>query len=159
MQFRHVPRIQRPKHLVLLFHDIFIKRKHFPRYWPFVRGIHRSPCSEFPSQNPVTRSFDIFFDLSQIKRLSKHSRRWWFEMPSCPLWRHCKVDSLRCSETIISSPWFRYSFGIFESLVKLNLSSFRTTWHTKHIYMIIIEQSQKCSFTQISFHFIAFCRW
>ena len=24
-------------------HDDVIKRKHFPRYWPFVRGIHRSP--------------------------------------------------------------------------------------------------------------------
>ena len=23
-------------------HDDVIKRKHFPRYWPFVRGIHRS---------------------------------------------------------------------------------------------------------------------
>ena len=24
-------------------HDEVIKWKHFPRYWPFVRGIHRSP--------------------------------------------------------------------------------------------------------------------
>ena len=27
---------------VTLFHDDVIKWKHFPRYWPFVRGIHRS---------------------------------------------------------------------------------------------------------------------
>ena len=27
------------------FHDDFIKWKHFPRYWPFVRGIHRSPVN------------------------------------------------------------------------------------------------------------------
>ena len=26
-------------------HDNFIKWKHFPRYWPFVRGIHWSPVS------------------------------------------------------------------------------------------------------------------
>ena len=26
-----------------LSHDDVIKWKHFPRYWPFVRGIHRSP--------------------------------------------------------------------------------------------------------------------
>ena len=26
-------------------HDDFIKWKHFPRYWPFVRGIHRSPVN------------------------------------------------------------------------------------------------------------------
>ena len=42
---------------------------------------------EFPSQRPVTRSFDVFFDLSLIKRLSKQSRGWWFETPPRPLWR------------------------------------------------------------------------
>ena len=48
-----------------------------------------SPVSgEFPTQRPVTRSFDVFFDLHLIKLLSKHSRGWWFETPSCPLWRH-----------------------------------------------------------------------
>ena len=26
-------------------HDEVIKWKHFPRYWPFVRGIHRSPVN------------------------------------------------------------------------------------------------------------------
>ena len=26
-------------------HDDIIKWKHFPRYWPFVRGIHRSPMN------------------------------------------------------------------------------------------------------------------
>ena len=26
-------------------HDVVIKWKHFPRYWPFVRGIHRSPVN------------------------------------------------------------------------------------------------------------------
>ena len=30
----------------------------------------------FPSQRPVTRSFDIFFDLRLNKRLSKQSKRW-----------------------------------------------------------------------------------
>ena len=29
----------------LLNHDDVIKWKHFPRYWPFVRGIHRSPVN------------------------------------------------------------------------------------------------------------------
>ena len=27
------------------YHDDVIKGKHFPRYWPFVRGIHRSPVN------------------------------------------------------------------------------------------------------------------
>ena len=63
-------------------HDDVIKWKHFPRYWPFVRGIHRSP---------VTRSFDIFFDLRLNKRLSKQSWCWWYETLSCPLWHHCNA--------------------------------------------------------------------
>ena len=29
----------------LCYHDDVIKWKHFPRYWPFVRGIHRSPVN------------------------------------------------------------------------------------------------------------------
>ena len=29
----------------IISHDDVIKWKHFPRYWPFVRGIHRSPVN------------------------------------------------------------------------------------------------------------------
>ena len=54
-----------PKYLYVIItgfnpHDDVIKRKHFPRYWTFVRGFHRSPV-KFPLQSPVTRSFDVFF--------------------------------------------------------------------------------------------------
>ena len=44
---------------------------------------------EFPAQRPVTRSFDVFFDLRPNKRLNKQSWGWWFETLSCSLWRHC----------------------------------------------------------------------
>ena len=44
---------------------------------------------EFPSQRPVTRSFDIFFDLRLSKPLSKQSRRRRFATPYRSLWRHC----------------------------------------------------------------------
>ena len=43
---------------------------------------------EFPTQRPVTRSFDVLFDLRLNKRLSKQSWGWWFETLSSPLWRH-----------------------------------------------------------------------
>ena len=43
---------------------------------------------EFPAQRPVTRSFDVFFDLRLNKRLSKQSWGWWFETPAWSLWRH-----------------------------------------------------------------------
>ena len=44
---------------------------------------------EFPAQRPVTRSFDVFFDLRLNKRLSKQPRGWWFETLSWSLWRQC----------------------------------------------------------------------
>ena len=44
---------------------------------------------EFPTQRPVTPSFDVFFDLRLNKRLSKQSWGWWFETLSRPFWRHC----------------------------------------------------------------------
>ena len=51
-------------------HDGVFKWKHFPRYWPFV------VTGEFPSQRPVTRSFDVFFDLRMNKRLSEQPWHW-----------------------------------------------------------------------------------
>ena len=55
-----------------------------------------APCTgnspvtgEFPSQRPVTRIFDVFFDLRLNKRLSQQSWGLWFETPLRPLWRHC----------------------------------------------------------------------
>ena len=39
---------------------------------------------EFTSQRPVTRSFDVFFNLRLNKRSSKQSRRRWYETPSGP---------------------------------------------------------------------------
>ena len=47
--------------------------------------------SEFPSQRPVTRSFDVFYDLHLNKWLSKQLWRRWFEMPSRSLWCHCNM--------------------------------------------------------------------
>ena len=48
----------------------------------------------FLSQRPITRSFDVFFDLRrQNKRLSKQLRRQWFKTSSRSLWSHCNVLS------------------------------------------------------------------
>ena len=43
---------------------------------------------EFPTQRPVTRCFDVYFDMRPNKRLSKQSWGWWFETLSHPFWRH-----------------------------------------------------------------------
>ena len=53
-------------------------------------GVGNSPITgEFPAQRPLTRSFDVFFDLPLNRWLSKQSWVWWFETLSRPLWRHC----------------------------------------------------------------------
>ena len=65
-------------------HDDVINWKHFTRYRPLVR--------ESTSQRPMTRNFNVSFDLRLNKRLSKQSRRRWFETPSRSLLRHCNVD-------------------------------------------------------------------
>ena len=89
-------------------HDDVIKWKHFPRYWPFVREIHRSP---------VTRSFDVFFDLRLNKRLRKQSWRWWFETPSSPLWRHCNGRQCkRCD--FIANPCPIFNGGLTKPSLK-----------------------------------------
>ena len=49
---------------------------------------------EFPTQSPVTRSFDVFFDLRLNKPLNKQSWGWWFETLSRSLWRHRNVGYL-----------------------------------------------------------------
>ena len=54
---------------------------------------------KFPTQRPVTRSFDVYFDLRPNKRLSKQSLSWWFETLSPPLWRHRNVKNYTCKVT------------------------------------------------------------
>ena len=53
-------------------HDDVIKWRHFPRYWPFVWGIHRL-------QSPASRLFTQLLIQTQIKENIKASRHW-------PLW-------------------------------------------------------------------------
>ena len=91
-------------------HDDVIKRKHFPRFWPFERGILRWPVV-FPSQRPVTRSFDVFFDVRMNKRLSKQSRCWWFENDA-----HCDLNEMSCRQV-----WARGLSVAFEQRWKLPL--------------------------------------
>ena len=47
---------------------------------------------EFPSQRPVTRSFDVFIDLRPKKWLNKQSWGWWFQTSPHSLLRRCYVN-------------------------------------------------------------------
>ena len=56
---------------------------------------------EFPAQRPVTRNFDVFFDLRTNKLLSKQLWGWWIETPSRPLRRHRNVEKYFAMKTIV----------------------------------------------------------
>ena len=84
-------------------HVDLIKWKQFPRYWPFVRGIHRPPL---PSQSPVSRSFDVFFDLHLNKQFNIQTSRRWLEKPSRSLWCHRNELIIEVLEAILNSGHF-----------------------------------------------------
>ena len=61
---------------------------------------------EFPTQRPVTRSFDVLFDLRLNKRLNKQSWCWWFETPSRPLWSRCNdIPFMRIQQAHWAFAW------------------------------------------------------
>ena len=68
-----------------------------------VRGLL---CGEFtghrwiPTQRPVTRRFDVFFDLHLNQQLSQHWRRRWFETPSRSLWHHRNGIAFRFTSSL-----------------------------------------------------------
>ena len=94
--------------------------------------------SGFLLQCSVTRSFDAFFDLRLNKRLSKQSRRRWFETTSHLLWRHYNdtfaygishqwsVDILIC----LQQHWMAHDAGIFAS-------------HSIHYIRYLIKKSRQ----------------
>ena len=74
-------------------HDDVIKWKHFPRYWSFVRGIHRSPVNS-PHEGQWRGALWWFLDQRLNKRLSKHSWGWWSQMPLHSLWYQCNAKTV-----------------------------------------------------------------
>ena len=69
---------------------------------------------EFHAQRPVTRSFDVFFDLRLNKSLSRQSWGWRFETLSRPLWRQSNVamhwytfDKIRLSVRWWPVVWYK----------------------------------------------------
>ena len=116
-------------------HDDVIKWRHFPRYRPFVRGIHRSPVNSPPppkkkkKKRPVRRGFDVFFDQRLNKRMNKQLRRRWFKTPSRSLWCDCNefihtlsdlnAEWLRLLIEHLADPLFKYASNAFASVRSL----------------------------------------
>ena len=78
---------------------------------------------EFPAKRPVTRSFDVFFDLCLNKRLSKQPWAWWSETPWRPLWRHCNGNDFEGAGKPRSSAIISGCDKIRASTVTLHVAS------------------------------------
>ena len=81
----------------------------------------------FTSQRPVTRSFDVFFDLRLNKRLIERPRCQWFETPSRSLLRHCNGKQLAFwrHQTIVwtNADWL--PIGVFfRRMIQWNLNRY-----------------------------------
>ena len=109
------------------------------------------------SQGPVTRSFDVFFDLRLNKRLSKQSRRRWFETPSRSLWRYLNDRG----------PWFlqnHWSVGVFFVLsyfMWVSLGVCKTTLRLRQIlsfYPCFMPNIDMLIFSEETLFFI-YCRF
>ena len=87
---------------------------------------------EFPAQRPVTRSFDVFFDLRPNKRLSKQSRGCWFETHSRPLWRQRNVYLLS-----IGCRWVIYS-QLVEEEIHTDWTALQYCCFTATIYVKVV---------------------
>ena len=91
---------------------------------------------EFQTQRPVTRSFDVFFDLRLNKRLSIQSRYRWLKMPSRSLWRHC--NGWRNDWVEVMGAIRIHSTRSFALVIIIGIS-YRASFDSVDQYLIIIS--------------------
>ena len=95
---------------------------------------------EFPSQRPVMRSFDVFFDLCLNKQLSKQSWGWWLDTPSRSSWHHCNDfpsgwrRGLPITGTCL---WLDWSMAVWHSLGSpWSTEPYRTPRSTSRLWLM-----------------------
>ena len=66
---------------------------------------------EFPTQRPVTQSFNVFFDLRPNKQLSIQPWGWWFRTPSWSLWH----SVMYYQKWVTHISWFMISLSVIPS--------------------------------------------
>ena len=104
---------------------------------------------EFPAQRPVTHSFDVFFGLRLIKRLSKHSRGWWFETRSHPLWRHYNgYSAYTAPSKCLASLWLAGQFVV----IPLLRCSFPLQWRHNGRDRVSNHQPHDCFLNHLFRH-------
>ena len=104
----------------------------FPRYWPFVLGIHRSPMNS-PHKRPVTLTLMSLWCVCLHKLLNKQSNDRWFETT----WRRNTCDvTVICVMGIhwspVNSPCTGPVILSFMTALKLAWIMCRTYMYSRH---------------------------
>ena len=115
-------------------HDDVIKWKHFPRYWPFVRGIHRSPVN------------------------SPHKGQWrgtlLFSLICARI--NCRVNSREAGELRRNRAHYGVivMLSVITILLKTTSSSFSKTMHSVYLHIMnrIMFQYRDCLSMHVDFH-------
>ena len=127
------------------WHDDVIKWKYFPRYWPFVRGIHRSPVNS-PHKGQWRGALVFSFICAWINGWVQ-SWGWWIETPSRPLWRHCNAVTYTVIGSL-GSPFrcgdneYRQMMRVVRACVIVSYTHLILTWRP---YGVIIQMIDSLS--------------
>ena len=111
-------------------------------------GEFTSP-GEFPTQRPVMRGVDVFFDPHLNKRLSKQPWGWWFETLSWSLWRQCNVNTafglqtLKSSEVVFALRWWLYSLITWDQMPCQEVVDRKWYWTTHDILSLFSGSSTR----------------
>ena len=116
-----------------------------------------SPVSgEFPTQRPVTRSFDIYFDPRPDKRLSKQSWGWWFGTLSHSLWRHRNDFMRNCIPVNATIPhWWLINIGSCNVLTATNRYLSQCWPRSRCRHMASLGPNERIISCEINFHFLS----
>ena len=86
------------------FHDDYIKWKHIPRYWPFVRGIQLLP-ENFPHKGQRRGASMFSLVCAWTKCFANNWDAGDLETTSRSLWRHCNV--MHSTVAVVNqNPWW-----------------------------------------------------
>ena len=96
-------------------HNDVIKWKHFQRYWPFVRGIHRSPVNS-PHKGQWRGALMLSLICVWIDGWVKKSWGWWLGTSSRPSWRHCSFEGGMRMHTLLTKLGYTYVINDTHSL-------------------------------------------
>ena len=113
-------------------HDDVIQWKHFPRYWLFVRGIHRSPVN-FPHKGQWHGALLFSLICTRINGWVNNREAVEFETLSCPLCRNCNRIIL-CI--------------ILWSLCLLSLRIIDCHFNFRHCVFMSLSSSKQCAWTK-----------